>query len=102
VLRNALRYQLSNLYDFDPAKHAVPDEKLNGLDRWILDVFGRIQAEVTVAYDNFEYHVVYQKLSQFAAVELSAIYHDVIKDRLYTDAPNSARGARLKRHCISW
>jgi isoleucyl-tRNA synthetase len=91
VLRNSLRYQLSNLYDFDPARHTVPNEKLNGLDRWILDLFGRIQAEVTTAYDNFEYHVVYQKLSQFAAVELSAIYHDVIKDRLYTDAAYSPR-----------
>jgi isoleucyl-tRNA synthetase len=91
VLRNALRYQLSNLYDFDPAEHTVPNDKLNGLDRWILDVFGRIQTDVTAAFDNFEYHVVYQKLSQFAAVELSAVYHDVIKDRLYTDAPNSPR-----------
>ena len=36
VIRNALRYQLSNLYDFDPAKHTVPDDKLTGLDRWIL------------------------------------------------------------------
>ena len=43
------------------------------------------------AYDQFEFHVVYQKVSQFVAVELSAIYHDVVKDRLYTDAANSPR-----------
>jgi isoleucyl-tRNA synthetase len=91
VIRNALRYQLSNLYDFDPAKNAVPDEKLTPLDRWILGVFARIEAEVAAAYDVYEFHVVYQKLSQFAAVELSAIYHDVVKDRLYTDAANSPR-----------
>jgi isoleucyl-tRNA synthetase len=91
VIRNALRYQLSNLYDFDPAKHAVPDGKLTPLDRWILGVFARIEAEVAAAYEVYEFHVVYQKLSQFAAVELSAIYHDVVKDRLYTDAPNSPR-----------
>ena len=91
VLRNALRYQLSNLYDFDPAKHHVPDERLTGLDRWILGEFVGLENEVAAAYDRFEFHVVYQKISQFVAVELSAIYHDVVKDRLYTDAANSAR-----------
>jgi isoleucyl-tRNA synthetase len=90
-LRNALRYQLSNLYDFDPAKHAVPDEKLTGLDRWILGEFAALEQEVAAAYDRFEFHVVYQRISQFVAVELSAIYHDVVKDRLYTDPANSAR-----------
>jgi isoleucyl-tRNA synthetase len=91
VLRNALRYQLSNLYDFDPAKHTVPDEELTGLDRWILNEFSQLGQEVIAAYDAFEFHVVYQKLSQFVAVELSAIYHDVVKDRLYTDPANSPR-----------
>jgi isoleucyl-tRNA synthetase len=88
-IRNALRYQLSNLYDFDPAKHSVPDEKLTGLDRWILGEFAKLEAEVLAAYDQYEFHVVYQKLSQFIAVELSSVYHDVIKDRLYTHAANS-------------
>ena len=90
-IRNALRYQLSNLYDFDPAKHSVPDEKLTGLDRWILGEFAKLETEVLAAYDQYEFHVVYQKLSQFIAVELSSVYHDVIKDRLYTDAANSPR-----------
>jgi isoleucyl-tRNA synthetase len=91
VLRNALRYQLSNLYDFAPARHAVPDDRLTGLDRWILGEFTRLEQEVLTAYDQFEFHVVYQKVSQFVAVELSAIYHDVVKDRLYTDPANSPR-----------
>jgi len=90
-IRNALRYQLSNLYDFDPTGHTVPDDKLTGLDRWILAEFSKLEAEVIQAYDAYEFHVVYQKLSQFAAVELSAIYHDVVKDRLYTDPANSPR-----------
>jgi isoleucyl-tRNA synthetase len=90
-IRNALRYQLSNLYDFEPAQHSVPDEKLTGLDRWILGEFAKLEAEVLAAYDQYEFHVVYQKLSQFIAVELSSVYHDVIKDRLYTDAANSPR-----------
>ena len=91
VLRNALRYQLSNLYDFDPAKHRVPDDKLTGLDRWILGEFSQLEQEVFAAYDQYEFHVVYQKVSQFVAVELSSIYHDVVKDRLYTDPANSPR-----------
>jgi isoleucyl-tRNA synthetase len=89
--RNALRYQLSNLYDFDPAKHTVADDKLTGLDRWILGEFSKLEQEVVEAYDKYEFHVVYQKVSQFIAVELSSIYHDVIKDRMYTDAANSPR-----------
>jgi isoleucyl-tRNA synthetase len=91
LLRNALRYQLSNLYDFDPAEHRVPEDKLTSLDRWILDEFSRLNQELVAAYDAFEFHTVYQRLSQFAAVELSAIYHDVVKDRLYTDAAHSHR-----------
>ena len=90
-IRNALRYQLSNLYDFDPASHRVADQDLTGLDRWILGEFAKLEAEVLAAYDQYEFHVVYQKLSQFIAVELSSVYHDVIKDRLYTDAANSPR-----------
>ena len=91
AIRNALRYQLSNLYDFDPARHAVPEDQLTGLDRWILGEFSKLETEVIAAYDDYEFHVVYQKLSQFIAVELSSIYHDVIKDRLYTDPANSRR-----------
>jgi len=91
ILRNALRYQLSNLYDFDPVKHTVPDAALTGLDRWILGEFARLEAAVLPAYEAYEFHAVYQKLSQFAAVELSAVYHDAVKDRLYTDPAHSPR-----------
>ncbi len=91
ALRNTLRYQLSNLYDFDPAQHTVPDAQLTGLDRWVLGEFAKLEAAVAAAYDAYEFHVVYQKLSQFAAVELSSIYHAVVKNRLYTDPANSPR-----------
>jgi isoleucyl-tRNA synthetase len=90
-IRNALRYQLSNLFDFNPARHTVAGDQLTGLDRWILSEFSKLEAEVLAAYDKYEFHVVYQKVSQFAAVELSAIYHDAIKDRLYTHAADSPR-----------
>jgi isoleucyl-tRNA synthetase len=91
MLRNTLRYQLSNLYDFDPARHRVGDDELTPLDRWVLAKFARLEAEVGQAYEDYDFHLVYQKLSQFAAVELSAMYHDAIKDRLYTDPADSRR-----------
>ncbi len=105
-LRNALRYQLSNLYDFDPAKHTVPDDQLLPLDRWILWKFSEVEAGVMGkwdkaaeklqlskqgSYDRFEFHSVYQIISQFTAVELSSEYHDFIKDRLYTAGANEHR-----------
>src|SRR5207247_9672102 len=82
VIRNALRYQLSNLYDFDPGKNSVPDEQLTGLDRWIVGEFAKLEAEIIAAYGAYEFHVIYQKLRQFAAVELSTINHDVVDDLL--------------------
>ena len=92
IIRNTLRYQLSNLYDFDPAQtHALP---MTNSPAWIAGFSANSPSwkkKFTAAYDNYEFHVVYQKISQFAAVELSSIYHDVVKDRLYTDAANSPR-----------
>jgi isoleucyl-tRNA synthetase len=69
----------------------VAEAELTGLDRWVLSEFAKLEADVIAAYDACGFHVVYQKISQFAAVELSSIYHDVVKDRLYTDAANSPR-----------
>ena len=83
-IRNALRYQLSNLYDFDPAKHTVADDQLTGLDRWILDELSSVETRVKLRYSQYEFHIAYQILSQFVSVELSSLYHDAVKDRLYT------------------
>jgi isoleucyl-tRNA synthetase len=93
-IRNALRYQLSNLYDFDPAKHIVREDELTGFDSWILGEFSKLETEVMAddgAYYNYEFHVVYQRISQFVAVELSSKYHDWVKDWLYTDPAHSHR-----------
>jgi isoleucyl-tRNA synthetase len=93
-IRNALRYQLSNLYDFNPEKHAVRENELEGIDRKVLAAFSQLEQEVMAdngAYSRNEFHVVYQKISQFVAVELSSQYHDWVKDWLYTDAANSHR-----------
>ena len=84
LLRNSLRYQLSNLFDFDPAKDSVPVEQLDALDRWALHQTAALVNECTKAYDAYEFHRVYQLCNQFCAVTLSAVYHDILKDRLYT------------------
>ncbi|MDR0353585.1 MAG: isoleucine--tRNA ligase [Opitutaceae bacterium] len=84
LFRNTLRYQLSNLFDFDATRDTVPLEKMDALDRWALHQTARLARECTAAYDAYEYHRVYQLCGQFCAVTLSAVYHDILKDRLYT------------------
>ena len=90
-LRNTWRYVLSNLYDFDPAKDAVADDRLDDLDRFALERHREVVARVREAYDAYEFHVVYHTLTQYAAADLSAFYLDVLKDRLYCDAPDGPR-----------
>ncbi len=88
--------KLSNLYDFRSRRN-IPWPTTNSPDydpkayRILRRDFPNSETEVIAAYDKYEFHVVYQKLSQFISVELSSIYHDVIKDRMYTDAANSPR-----------
>jgi len=83
-LRNTLRYQLSTLCDFNPATDALPYAQLDTLDRWALHQTAKLLADATAAYDAYEYHRVIQAVSSFCAVTLSAVYHDILKDRLYT------------------
>jgi isoleucyl-tRNA synthetase len=84
LFRNTFRFQLSNLFDFDAAKHAVPVASMDALDRWALHQAATLITECTKAYDAYEFHRVYQLCNQFCSVTLSATYHDILKDRLYT------------------
>ncbi len=84
LIRNTFRFQLANLFDFDPAKDLVPREKLDALDIWALDQAAELARACTAAYDAYEFHRVYQLCNQFCSVTLSATYHDILKDRLYT------------------
>jgi isoleucyl-tRNA synthetase len=84
LLRNTFRFQLSNLFDFNPARDGVPVEKMDNLDRWALHQTAGLLRQCTAAYDAYEFHKVYQLCNQFCAVTLSATYHDILKDRLYT------------------
>ena len=91
-LRNTFRFALGNLADFDPARDAVPDAEMEELDRWMLSRTAELVAQCRKWYEGFEFHRVFHALHDFAVVDLSAFYFDVLKDRLYTFAPrNRAR-----------
>jgi isoleucyl-tRNA synthetase len=91
-LRNTFRFALGNLADFDPARDAVPDTEMEELDRWMLSRTGELVRECRKWYETFEFHRVFHALHDFAVVDLSAFYFDVLKDRLYTFAArNRAR-----------
>jgi isoleucyl-tRNA synthetase len=83
-IRNTVRWALGAVDGFDPAKDAVPDAELLPLDRWALSRLAAWAEKVKQAYENYEFHVAYHATMQFCAVELSALYFDVVKDRLYT------------------
>jgi isoleucyl-tRNA synthetase len=84
LLRNTFRFQLSNLFDFDAAQHALPVDRMDVLDRWALHQTAVLIDECTKAFEAYEFHRVYQLCNQFCSVTLSATYHDILKDRLYT------------------
>jgi len=83
-IRNTCRFMLSNLYDFDGNSHRVPYERLSELDRWALHQLGGLIHRVKVAYRDFEFHTVFHEINNFCSVQMSAIYLDILKDRLYT------------------
>jgi isoleucyl-tRNA synthetase len=89
-LRNTFRYLLGNLSDFDPGTDAVPGSELAGIDQWILLRAEDLAARCRAWYENFEFHKVYHSVYAFATVDLSAVYFDILKDRLYTAATKSA------------
>jgi isoleucyl-tRNA synthetase len=83
-IRNTCRFLLSNLYDFDPSKHQIPYEQLPELDRWALMRLSELIPRVKQSYEAFEFHTIFHALNNFCSVDLSAVYLDILKDRLYT------------------
>ncbi len=88
-LRNTARFLLGNMHGFDPAEHTVAPGDMLALDRWAVDRAWEVQAQVRRAYDDNQFHVIYQMLHNFAAVDMGSFFLDIIKDRLYTTQPNS-------------
>jgi isoleucyl-tRNA synthetase len=97
-VRNTLRILLGNLYDFpavagveDAGQTASPKPATTLIDRWILERLDHVIAACRAAYEAYEFHKVYHTLNQFCAVDLSSLYIDITKDRMYCDGPNSSR-----------
>ncbi|MCL4103682.1 UNVERIFIED_CONTAM: hypothetical protein GTU68_059761 [Idotea baltica] len=89
--RNILRILLANLNDFDAEKDAVSNEDFTLIDRWILERLNRVVTECREGYEAFEFRKVFNTLNQFCAVDLSAFYIDITKDRMYCDKVDSTR-----------
>jgi len=87
--RNTARFLLGNIYDFDPEKDYVNYEDLKPIDKFALHKLNKVIAEITEAFENYEFYKYFQCLQNFAAVDLSAFYLDIIKDRLYTAGKKS-------------
>src|SRR5258706_8897140 len=86
-IRNTCRYLIGNLHDFDPDRHALPAERLEEIDRWALHQLNQLLGRVRDSYERYEFHLATQAIHRFSTVTLSALYLDVLKDRLYTSPP---------------
>ena len=87
--RNTARFLLGNIHDFDPAKDYVKYEDLKPIDKFALHKLNKVIAEITESFENYEFYKYFQALQNFAAVDLSSFYLDIVKDRLYTAGKKS-------------
>ena len=90
-IRNTLRILLGNLHGYEFGKQKIKQDDFTLVDRWILERLDQVIADCRTAYEAFEFHKVYHTLNQFCAVDLSSLYIDITKDRMYCDASDSPR-----------
>jgi isoleucyl-tRNA synthetase len=90
TIRNTCRFMVGNLGDFEPARDAVACSEMRVLDRWILARLAALIDSVTARFDEWDFHLAAQELLGFCTNELSALYLDMVKDRLYASAPDWA------------
>jgi isoleucyl-tRNA synthetase len=88
-IRNTLRFLLANTSDFDPAKHAVPVERMVEVDRFALAFARKMQQAVTEDYQAYQFHLAMQRIQAFCSEDLGSFYLDILKDRLYTCGADS-------------
>ena len=90
-IRNTFRFLLGNISDFDYQKDKVSRENMLEIDRWAMNKLYNLVNRVSRAYEEYEFHVVYHSIHKFCTVDMSAIYLDIIKDRLYATKPDSVK-----------
>jgi isoleucyl-tRNA synthetase len=98
-IRNTFRFLLGNLADFDARRDRQSYGALDEVDRFVLDRLARLIDRVTRAYEEYQFHTAFHTVHNFCAVDLSALYLDVIKDRLYTSAPGDPRRRAAQTVC---
>ena len=98
-IRNTWRFLLGNLSDFDPQRDRVSYARLEEEDRWALGRLGALIARVRKAYEDYQFHTVFHSLHNFCAVDLSALYLDILKDRLYTSARTAPSRRQAQTAC---
>jgi len=89
-IRNTCRFMLGNLFDYDFEKNSVSYESMFDIDKFALHRLQEIIEKTRRAYDNYDFHVIYHTLHNYCALDLSAFYLDILKDRLYTSPPESS------------
>jgi len=99
-LRNTFRFLLGNLNGFDPARDRIAESELLPLDRYMLARTRELTEKILGFYETFEFHRVYHAVNEFAIVDLSSFYLDVLKDRMYTFAPTSKE--RRSAQTVLW
>ncbi len=90
-VRNTIRFALGNLSDFSPGRDAIPFRALEPLDKWALSLLPRVTRRLLDAYSAYEFHAVYHTIVELCATDLSAVYFDIAKDRLYAEAAADRR-----------
>jgi isoleucyl-tRNA synthetase len=87
-IRNTVRYLLASVSDFTPGRDDVPVERMEEMDRYALVLFDRLAEKVRMAYEEYEFHVLYHAVNNFCSVDMSAFYLNVLKDRMYCSRPD--------------
>jgi isoleucyl-tRNA synthetase len=108
-MRNTLRFLLANLADFDPAQHSMPSAEWLEIDRYAVALAAQLQGEIQTHYEAYEFQPAVARMLTFCSEDLGGFYLDILKDRLYTSAPNSKerRAAQnalfhITRNLLKW
>jgi isoleucyl-tRNA synthetase len=99
-IRNTFRFALSNLGDFNPSRDAISNDQLEEIDRWMLSRTADLTSDCRNWYADYDFHRVFHGIYDFMTVDLSAVYFDILKDRLYTYAPRNK--ARKSAQTVIW
>lgn len=94
-IRNTARFLLANLCDFHPSQNSIEANELLELDKWAIKRCQILQQDIVTAYENYQFHVIYQKIHNFCAIDMGSFYLDLIKDRQYTTVKDS----KARRSC---